>query len=106
VRLLGNDERHGLTPVIALSGEKPFPAQRDTALTGYDYLIQHEKVSPKKIIVSGDSAGGEQSQSLHIEPIPRIADRARSPCRFCHLLYERSSGNSTSSGDNSDLSVA
>lgn len=43
----------------ALTGDKPFPAQRDTALGAYDYLIKQEDVSPKNIIISGDSAGGK-----------------------------------------------
>jgi acetyl esterase/lipase len=46
---------------IALSGEKPYPAQQTAAIEAYQYLIQKEQVEPGQIILAGDSAGGKST---------------------------------------------
>ncbi|KAH0836928.1 hypothetical protein AYO21_01761 [Fonsecaea monophora] len=61
-----------------LSTEQPYPAQRNAALAAYQHLIQHEHVSPSKIILCGDSAGGNLVASLLVylrdhDDIPRPA---------------------------------
>lgn len=38
--------------------EVRFPVPAQDAVTMYRYLVDHEKISPKEIIVAGDSAGG------------------------------------------------
>ncbi|CAH0517389.1 unnamed protein product [Peronospora belbahrii] len=35
-----------------------FPTPLDDAMAMFDYLVKHEKVSPRNIIIAGDSAGG------------------------------------------------
>ena len=40
-----------------LAPEHPFPAAIDDAVAGYRFLLDHG-VSPKKIVIAGDSAGG------------------------------------------------
>ncbi|CAH0487730.1 unnamed protein product [Peronospora farinosa] len=35
-----------------------FPTPLDDAMVMFDYLVKHEKVSPRNIIMAGDSAGG------------------------------------------------
>ncbi|KAJ0395104.1 hypothetical protein P43SY_004656 [Pythium insidiosum] len=38
--------------------EYPYPIPPEDAYRMYEYLIDHEKLSPKQIIIAGDSAGG------------------------------------------------
>ncbi|TMW59382.1 hypothetical protein Poli38472_004451 [Pythium oligandrum] len=38
--------------------EHPYPLPCDDALSMYEYLLTHEKLSPSQIILGGDSAGG------------------------------------------------
>lgn len=47
----------------SLAPEKPFPAGLEDCLAGYDWLVQ-SGISPEKIIVAGDSAGGNLSLAL------------------------------------------
>lgn len=41
-----------------LAPEHPYPAAFEDVLTAYRWLIDAEKISPNKLIIAGDSAGG------------------------------------------------
>lgn len=45
----------------ALSGEKAYPAQLETAMAAYLYLLQEEQLDSRRICIAGDSAGGNKS---------------------------------------------
>ncbi|MBD3197514.1 MAG: alpha/beta hydrolase fold domain-containing protein [Candidatus Lokiarchaeota archaeon] len=42
----------------SLAPEKPYPAALNDSVEGYKWLIKDQKISPSKIIIAGDSAGG------------------------------------------------
>lgn len=44
--------------------EHRFPVPAEDAVTMYRYLVHKEKISPKQIIVAGDSAGGSLTMSV------------------------------------------
>jgi monoterpene epsilon-lactone hydrolase len=48
-----------------LAPENPFPAGLDDCITAYEWLLQ-SGISPKKIVVAGDSAGGNLTLALLI----------------------------------------
>ncbi|ORY10974.1 Alpha/Beta hydrolase protein [Clohesyomyces aquaticus] len=56
--------QYRLSTLPASATSNPFPAALQDALTGYVYLINELKISPKNIILSGDSAGGNASIAL------------------------------------------
>jgi monoterpene epsilon-lactone hydrolase len=41
-----------------LAPEHPFPAALEDAINAYKWLINDQKINPKKIVIAGDSAGG------------------------------------------------
>ncbi len=49
---------HVLLIDYRLAPEHPFPAALDDAVTAYHWLISKEGISPKNIVIAGDSAGG------------------------------------------------
>jgi acetyl esterase/lipase len=59
--------RHTGLPVLApdyrLAPEHPFPAAVEDAVAGYSWLTD-QRVDPRRIIVSGDSAGGGLTMAL------------------------------------------
>ncbi len=59
-----------------LAPEHPYPAALEDAMTAYQYLL-HERVSPEKIVIAGDSAGGGLAvallQSLRDKKMPAPA---------------------------------
>lgn len=54
----------GLIVHYRLAPEHPFPAGLEDALSAYRYLLEDKKISPKDIVVAGDSAGGGLTLSL------------------------------------------
>ncbi|BFZ58879.1 hypothetical protein PYCC9005_005945 [Savitreella phatthalungensis] len=46
-----------------LAPEAVYPRQLDQCAAAYDYLTRVEKIDPKRIIISGDSAGGNLAMS-------------------------------------------
>ncbi|KAK5054569.1 hypothetical protein LTR84_001460 [Exophiala bonariae] len=69
-----------LPSTTALSGEKQWPAQRDSFMAMYEWLLQ-QGVSPSKIVFSGTSAGGEHIYSFYSYKICIMYSRESS-----HLL--------------------
>lgn len=49
-----------------LAPEHPYPAQLDTALEAYRYLVEQEGYSPDRIFMGGDSAGGNLALVLSL----------------------------------------
>ncbi|KAK6385513.1 hypothetical protein LTS17_001081 [Exophiala oligosperma] len=47
-----------------LSVERPYPAQRDAAVAAYEHLREVEKVPPSRVVLAGDSAGGNLVAAL------------------------------------------
>lgn len=41
-----------------LAPEDPYPAAVEDAVKSYKWLIENQKIDPKKIVIAGDSAGG------------------------------------------------
>lgn len=71
--------------------EHSFPAPVDDALAMFDYLVKREQVSPKDIIMGGDSAGG----GLVIATLMRLRDAQRElpavalcTCPYVDMLAE------------------
>ena len=62
-----------------LAPEHPFPAALDDAISAYHWLISKENISPKNIVIAGDSAGGGLTLATLIklkderEPLPAAA---------------------------------
>lgn len=54
----------GLIVHYRLAPDHPFPAGLEDALAAYRYLLEDQKISPKDIVVAGDSAGGGLTLSL------------------------------------------
>lgn len=48
-----------LTIDYRLAPENPFPAGLEDTITAYKWLIETKKLSSSKIIIAGDSAGGD-----------------------------------------------
>ncbi|OWZ07129.1 Carbohydrate esterase [Phytophthora megakarya] len=65
--------------------EVRFPAPLDDAMAMFDYLVQHERVSPTNIILAGDSAGG----GLVLATLLRLrrARRAMPLAALCNCPY-------------------
>ncbi len=51
-------------PDYRLAPEHPFPAAHEDVLSAYRWLIEDQNVSAKKVIVTGESAGGALAVSL------------------------------------------
>ncbi len=51
-------------PQYRLAPEHPFPAALDDALAAYRYLLEHEQVDPRHLVIAGDSAGGGLALAL------------------------------------------
>ncbi|NVM28927.1 MAG: alpha/beta hydrolase [Candidatus Helarchaeota archaeon] len=49
---------HALLIDYRLAPEHPFPAALEDAMTAYRWLVSKEGISPKNIVIAGDSAGG------------------------------------------------
>ena len=47
-----------LMPEYRLAPENPYPAALDDAVKTYKWLLEKEGISPEKVIIGGDSAGG------------------------------------------------
>lgn len=66
-----------LAPDYRLAPEHPYPAALDDALAAYKWLLDHG-TDPKRLIVSGDSAGGGLSAALLLKlreeglPLPAL----------------------------------
>lgn len=61
----------------SLAPEHTFPTQLAEAAAAYKYILDEKRVSPGKIVVAGDSAGGHLALSLlvHLDkPFPSIPD--------------------------------
>ncbi|KAL1801261.1 hypothetical protein ACET3X_001603 [Alternaria dauci] len=56
--------QYRLSTLPASKTSNPFPAALQDTLTSYLYLLNALKISPKNIILSGDSAGGNLSMGL------------------------------------------
>ncbi|KAF2788777.1 alpha/beta-hydrolase [Melanomma pulvis-pyrius CBS 109.77] len=56
--------QYRLSTLPASKTSNPFPAAIQDSLTAYLYLINTLKISPKNIIIGGDSAGGNASISI------------------------------------------
>jgi len=56
-----------------LTPEYPYPTQINTALDAYDYLVIENKVDAKRIIIGGDSAGG----NLCLAMLQRLRDQEK-----------------------------
>jgi acetyl esterase/lipase len=65
--------------------EVSFPTPLDDAMAMFDYLVQHEQVSPRNIILAGDSAGG----GLVLATLLRLrrAGRAMPLAALCSCPY-------------------
>lgn len=57
-RLTASSQIPCLSVEYRLAPEHPFPAQLNDALAGYRWLIEDQKLSPSRISIAGDSAGG------------------------------------------------
>ncbi|KAL8915921.1 MAG: hypothetical protein Q9172_006564 [Xanthocarpia lactea] len=58
----------------SLAPEHPFPKQLMEAAAAYNYLIYEEHISPEKIVIAGDSAGGHLALSFLVD----LANKRRS----------------------------
>lgn len=60
------DASHFFAPQYRLASNTGgrFPSQLQDAITSFYYLVNEENIAPQKIIVSGDSAGGNLALSL------------------------------------------
>lgn len=47
-----------------LAPQRPFPSAVEDVLATYIYLIEDQAIDPKKIVISGDSAGGGLTMAL------------------------------------------
>ncbi|KAI8931575.1 hypothetical protein NX059_011229 [Plenodomus lindquistii] len=56
--------QYRLSTLPASKTSNPFPAALQDSLTAYLYLVNELKISPKDIIISGDSAGGNAAISI------------------------------------------
>ncbi|KAH9879539.1 hypothetical protein IAQ61_001357 [Plenodomus lingam] len=56
--------QYRLSTLPASKTSNPFPAALQDSLTAYLYLIKQLKISPKDIIIAGDSAGGNAAISI------------------------------------------
>lgn len=56
--------QYRLSTLPANATSNPFPAALQDCLTSYLYLINELKISPKNIVLSGDSAGGNAAIAL------------------------------------------
>jgi epsilon-lactone hydrolase len=57
-------QSQGLIVHYRLAPEHPFPAGLEDALAAYRYLIEDQGISPRDIVLGGDSAGGGLTLSL------------------------------------------
>ncbi|GAA5933093.1 hypothetical protein JCM3775_005311 [Rhodotorula graminis] len=76
-------DKHGLdASVFALDYELPpeycYPSQLVEALAGYHYLVNNVGISESKVIVAGDSAGGNLAEALLLH-LARPADEVKLP---------------------------
>ncbi len=103
-----------------LAPEHPFPAQFEDAMAAYAYLLEEMQISPSKLVVMGDSAGGHLALSLlnnlH-QPMPGLVSpttegrRWPKPWGLTLLspwmsLHHYSSPSFTRNADNDVLSVS
>lgn len=56
--------QYRLSTLPASKTSNPFPAALQDSLTSYLYLVNYMKISPKDIVLSGDSAGGNLAIAL------------------------------------------
>lgn len=53
----------------ALSEERAYPAQLETGMAAYHYLLQEGQLDSRRICIAGDSAGGNKLvYGLHTIP--------------------------------------
>uniref|UniRef100_K3WW60 Alpha/beta hydrolase fold-3 domain-containing protein n=1 Tax=Globisporangium ultimum (strain ATCC 200006 / CBS 805.95 / DAOM BR144) TaxID=431595 RepID=K3WW60_GLOUD len=52
----------------------PFPIPADDAVLAYEFLVQHHKIAPNRILLAGDSAGG----GLVMSTLLRLRDAGKS----------------------------
>jgi monoterpene epsilon-lactone hydrolase len=77
-RIARSSRANALALEYRLAPEHRFPAQLDDALAAYRWLLE-QGVSPKRLVVSGDSAGGGLAIALMVklraagEPLPAAA---------------------------------
>jgi len=78
-RLANAAEADAFVPDYRLAPEDPFPAPVEDAVATYLALIQERKLSPREIVVAGDSAGGGLAVALMLalkqmrKPLPAAA---------------------------------
>ena len=56
-----------LTPDYRVAPEHPFPAALEDAVYAYKWLLNEKKYDPSRIVVAGDSAGGNLALSLTLK---------------------------------------
>jgi len=49
---------NSIKSISSLAPEKTLPTQTDEAVLAYRWLVGTQKISPKRIVLLGDSAGG------------------------------------------------
>lgn len=71
--------KHSNSPVLLLNyrlaPEHKFPASLDDSVSAYDWVLEHKKIKPNKIVIAGDSAGG----GLTLATLIKLRDQKKVP---------------------------
>ncbi|KAH6983953.1 Alpha/Beta hydrolase protein [Ilyonectria destructans] len=81
-----------LSVEYTLAPSASFPKQQDEAVAAYKYLIEHEHIDAKNIIVGGDSAGGHLAMACLVALSQQGLPRPRAALLVCPWANLTNSG--------------